>query len=537
LLGTAIAAASTAGVSAAQASPAPFAPNWDSLVGGYRAPDWFRDAKFGIWAHWTAQCVPEMGDWYARNMYIQGHAQYEHHLKSYGHPTQVGFMEMNHRWKAENWNPDALLDLYMRAGAKYVVALANHHDNFDNYNSKYHGWNSTRIGPKRDIVGIWAKAARKRGLRFGVSNHSGNAWHWFQTAYGYDAEGPLAGRRYDAFRLTPASGKGTWWQGLDPQDLYSGRNMVIPDGFTDARAAADWHAAHDGVWHVPPPANNPAFTRRWFLRCRDLIDSYRPDLLYFDNDGIPLGQAGMDIAAHFYNASMAWHGGKLEAVLNTKGLHGDRRLAVVEDVERGSRDDIQQQPWQTDTCIGDWHYSRSVFDNHRYKSAATVIQILCDVVSKNGNLLLSVPLRSDGTIDADERETLEGISTWMGRNGEAIHGTRPWRRFGEGPTRVAGGSMSESASQPLTAEDIRYTSKDGTLYAIALGWPKDGRLRLTALAQDSALAPGAIERVEALGVGDSLSFTRTSKALEVRLPQGLAGSPAVALKLRGKGLA
>jgi alpha-L-fucosidase len=533
-------AAATAGslaVPTVQAAPPAFNPTWDFLIGGYRAPDWFRDAKFGIWAHWTAQCVPEQGDWYARNMYIQGHAQYEHHLKTYGHPTQVGFMEMNHRWKAENWNPDELLDLYVKCGAKYFVTLANHHDNFDNYDSKYHGWNSTRIGPMRDIVGIWAKAARKRGLRFGVSNHAGNAWHWFQTAYGYDAQGPLAGRRYDAFNLTQADGKGTWWEGLDPQDLYTGRNMVIPDGITDPKAAADWHAANDGLWHVPPPAHNPAFTRRWFLRCRDLIDSYRPDLLYFDNDGIPLGQAGMDITAHFYNASMAWHGGRLEAVLNAKGLYGNRRLAVVEDVERGSRDDIQPHPWQTDTCIGDWHYSRSVFENHRYKSAATVIHILCDVVSKNGNLLLSVPMKGDGSIDSDERKTLEGIAAWMARNGEAIHGTRPWRRFGEGPTQVKGGAMGEQSAKPFTAEDIRFTTKGGALYAVAMGWPQDGVMRIRTLAQDSALAPGRIDHIQALGAAGGLAFKRTREGLEVKLPEGLAGAPAVALKIRGAGLA
>ena len=530
------AAAGTLAAQHAHAAPTPFTPTWDSLVGGYRTPDWFRDAKFGIWAHWSAQCVPEMGDWYARSMYLQGHPQYEHHLKTYGHPAQVGFMEMNNRWKAENWDPEALLDLYVKAGAKYFVALANHHDNFDNYNSKYHGWNSVRVGPKKDLVGVWAKAARARGLRFGVSNHSAHSWHWFQPAYGYDPEGPLAGRRYDAYRLTKADGKGTWWQGLDPQELYTGRNMVMPDGINSQRAAWDWHEAHDRQWDERPPQNNPAFTRQWFLRCRDLIDSYRPDLVYFDNSGLPLGQVGLDIAAHYYNASMAWHGGKLEAVLNTKGLPPNRRVAVVEDIERGFREDIDAQPWQTDTCIGDWHYSRSLYDNHQYKSAATVIQILCDVVSKNGNLLLSVPLRGDGTIDADERKTLEGIAAWMGRNGEAIHGTRPWRRYGEGPARVSGGAMNENSSQTLTAEDIRYTTKDGALYAIALGWPRDGMLRLASLAQDSALAPGAIERVEALGAPDSLPFTRTSKGLEVKLPDGLAGSLAVALKIRGNGL-
>jgi alpha-L-fucosidase len=533
----ATAAASTLAGPRAHAAAPQFTPNWESLAGGYRAPDWFRDAKFGIWAHWTAQCVPEQGDWYARSMYLQGHPQYEHHLQTYGHPTMVGFMEMNNRWKAEHWDPEALLDLYAKAGAKYFVALANHHDNFDTYDSKYHRWNSMRVGPKRDIVGTWAKAARARGLRFGVSNHSAHSWHWLQVAYGYDPEGPLAGRRYDAFRLTKADGLGTWWEGLDPQELYTGRNMVIPDGYDTQRGAWDWHEAHDRQWDERPPLHNPAFTKQWFLRCRDLIDSYRPDLLYFDNSGLPLGQAGLDIAAHYYNASMAWHGGKLEAVLNTKGLPPERRSAVVEDVERGSRENIQPLPWQTDTCIGDWHYNRSVFDNHQYKSAATVIQILCDVVSKNGNLLLSVPLRGDGTIDSDERQILEDLAAWMSRNGEAIHGTRPWRTFGEGPTRVTGGMMSENSSQPLTAEDIRFTAKGGALYAIAMGWPKDGVLRIQTLAQDSATTLGSIDRVEAAGSNDALPFTRTSKALEVKLPEGLAGSPAVALKLHGAGLA
>jgi alpha-L-fucosidase len=533
----ATAAAGALGTTRAQAAPAPFAPSWDSLVDGYRAPDWFRDAKFGIWAHWSAQCVPEMGDWYARQMYMQGHWQYEHHLKTYGHPTQVGFMEMQNRWKAGAWEPEALMELYVKAGARYFVALANHHDNFDAYDSKYHGWNSVRVGPKRDIVGTWAKAARAKGLRFGVSNHSAHAWHWLQPAYGYDAEGPLAGQRYDAFRLTKADGRGTWWEGLDPQQLYTGRNMVMPDGIRSIRTANEWHERNDRVWDEKAPPHNPAFTRSWFLRCRDLIDSYKPDLVYFDDSGLPLGQAGLDIAAHYYNASLAWHGGKLEAVLNAKEIPGERRAGLVEDVERGQRDSIEPLPWQTDTCIGDWHYNRGVFDNHRYKSAAVVIHQMADIVSKNGNLLLSIPLRSDGSIDADERKFLEAMAEWMGRNGEAIHGTRPWRRFGEGPTRVGGGMFSEAQAQNFTAEDIRFTTKGGALYAIALGWPRSGVLRIASLAHDSALAPGEIQRVEALGAADSLPFTRSRTGLEVKLPADLAGAPAVALKIRGAGLA
>lgn len=531
------AAAAAAALPRAHAAPAPFTPTWASLTDGYRAPDWFRDAKFGIWAHWSAQCVPEMGDWYARNMYRQGNWQYEHHLKTYGHPTKVGFMEMQNRWKVDAWEPEALMDLYEKAGAKYFVALANHHDNFDAYDSKYHAWNSVRVGPKRDLVGTWAKVARAKGLRFGVSNHSAHAWHWFQTAYGYDPEGPLAAQRYDAYRLTKADGKGTWWEGLDPQDLYTGRNMVMPDGITTIRTANEWHDANTGAWDEKPPAGNPAFVRQWFLRARDLIDSYKPDLVYFDDTGLPLGQAGLDITAHYYNASMAWHGGELEAVVNGKIIPPEHRAGLVEDVERGQRDSIEPLPWQTCTCIGDWHYNRGVFDNHAYKSAASVIHRLADIVSKNGNLLLSIPVRGNGAIDADERKFLDTMADWMGRNGEAIHGTRPWRSFGEGPTRVGNGGFSEDKAQSFTAEDIRFTAKAGALYAIALGWPKSGVLHIGALAQDSALAPGGIERVEVLGASDSLPFTRSRKGLEVRLPEGLAGAPAVALKIRGNGLA
>ena len=216
----------------------PFQPTWESLASQYQCPEWFRDAKFGIWAHWSAQCVPEQGDWYARQMYIQGHGQYNFHVRTYGHPSKFGFMELDNLWKADKWEPEKLMALYKRAGAKYFVSLANHHDNFDAYDSKYHAWNSVNVGPKKDIVGTWEKLARANGLRFGVSNHSAHSWHWFQTAYGYDGEGPEAGVRYDAYTLTKEDGKGKWWEGLDPQELYTGRNIVMPDGLTSARAVA-----------------------------------------------------------------------------------------------------------------------------------------------------------------------------------------------------------------------------------------------------------------------------------------------------------
>ena len=202
--------------------------DWALLAERRRTPEWFRDAKLGIWAHWGPQCVPEFGDWYGRLMYVQGNPFYEHHVRTYGHPSRFGFMELINRWRAENWDPEGLLDLYQAAGARYFVALANHHDNFDTFASAHHPWNSVNVGPRRDIIGTWAQAARRRGLPFGVSNHSAHAWHWWQTAYGYDAEGPLAGVRYDAWGLRKADGAGKWWAGLDPQELYTGPNMAPP---------------------------------------------------------------------------------------------------------------------------------------------------------------------------------------------------------------------------------------------------------------------------------------------------------------------
>ena len=213
-----------------------------------------------------------------------------------------------------------------------------------------------RVGPKRDIVGTWARIARARGLRFGVSNHSAHAWHWFQTAYGYDPEGERAGVRYDAFRLSAkATASGKWWQGLDPQELYTGRNIVMPDGITTMRTMREWHEKNTIYWDEKPPPANPEFTRSWLLRCQDLIDKYQPDLVYFDNTGLPLGQAGLDIAAHYYNANMGWHDGKLEAVVNAQSSCRPSCAAHwCEDVERGFREGIRA------AALADRHLHRRV---------------------------------------------------------------------------------------------------------------------------------------------------------------------------------
>ena len=506
----------------------PFQPTWESLAQNYQCPDWFRDAKFGIWAHWSAQCVPEQGDWYARQMYIQGHRQYEHHLKTYAHPSQSGFMEIDNLWKAENWRPEELMELYVRAGAKYFVALANHHDNFDNYDSKYHAWNSVNVGPKRDLIGIWEKTARAHGLRFGVTNHSAHSWHWLQTAYGYDAEGEMAGIRYDAFKLTKADGKGKWWEGLDPQELYTGPNIVVPDGFTSAQAMRDWHDKNDLVWNENPPPMNPKFVESWLLRCRDLVDKYHPDLLYFDNTELPLGQAGLDITAHFYNASMEWHGGKLEAVVNAKKLAPDHRTALVEDYERGFADEIKPQPWQTDTCIGSWHYDINRLEKHSYKTVGQVVRMLVDIVSKNGNLLLNIPVKGDGTIDSDEIKFLDGLAAWMQINGEGIFGSRPWKIFGEGPAKIVAGMFNENKVK-FGAQDIRFTTKGENLYAYFLGWPEDGQLAIQSLGKDAA--GKNVASLSLLSSEEKISWTQDAGALRATLPQTKPGNDVFALKL------
>jgi alpha-L-fucosidase len=513
-----------------------FQPNWDSLTAGYQAPEWFRDAKFGIWAHWSAQCVPEFGDWYARRMYLQGDEYYDHHLKHYGHPADSGFMQLDHMWKAENWDPEHLIGLYQAAGAKYFVALANHHDNFDNFASSHHAWNSTRVGPMKDIIGAWAKVARARGLRFGVSNHSAHAWHWFQAAYAYDPEGPRKGQRYDAARLTKADGVGQWWEGLDPQELYAGPSIVMPDGLGSIAEANVWHEQNDRQWEERPPANNPAFVRQWGLRCKELIDKYQPDLVYFDDYDIPMGQTGLDVVAHYYNANRAWHGGKLEAVVNAKRLDPFKRFGIVEDVERGGRGAIDSAPWQTDTCIGDWHYKRSLFETNGYKSVGAVVSELCDIVSKNGNLLLSIPLKPDGTHDSLELAFLTGLGEWMNRNGEAIYGSRPWRVFGEGPNNNGGGDFDELSYGAYTGKDIRFTTKAGALNAMVMGKPDGGVVRITSLADGAAVGRGQVERVELVGAGDPLAFRRTGEALEVTLPEPARGALIPVLKIQGAGL-
>ena len=470
----------------------PFAPNMASLE-QYHAPDWFRDAKFGIWAHWGPQAVPRAGDWYARQMYIPGHPHYDHHLKTYGHPSEVGYKDIIPLWKAEKFDPEALMDKYVAAGAKYFVSMGVHHDNFDLWNSKTHRWNAAAMGPKRDIVGAWKAAAKKRGLRFGVSAHLGASHNWFYPSHLYDQMWPKLGVNYD---------------GADPRfaDLYHD-NKDEPYRSTE-------------TWYT----RDPAYHQIWFDRIRDLVENYQPDLLYSDG-GLPFGIVGRSLLSHFYN-NAADKTGRTQAVYNCKALGSGEYSSkmCVQDVERGVLKGINPLPWQTDTSNGDWFYS----DNYTYKTAPDVIHMLADIVSKNGNLLLNIVLYPDGSLPPESQSLLDELAAWMSVNSEAIHGSRPWKIYGEGPTETADGAFMEN--NVYTGQDIRFTTKGDTLYAITLGDP-GATCRIAALGRKAGHLSRPVRKVKLLGQAKPVPFRQTDEALVVDMPANLPTRHGSVLKL------
>lgn len=504
---------------------------WESLS-QYEVPEWFRDAKLGIWAHWGPQCVEGSGDWMARKLYMEGSREYKHHVENYGHPSEFGFKDILPLFKAEKWDPDYLVGLYKKVGARYFFALGNHHDNFDLWDSKYQEWNSKDIGPEKDILAGWAEACRKHDMKFGVSLHADHAWSWYEPARRYDRNGSRAGVPYDG-RMTKEDGKGKWWEGLDPQKLYAQNHPESYGSWSDGMIHKQW------AWGNGVTLPSAEFVSNFYDRTLDVINRYNPDLLYFDVTGVPfypVSDAGLKIAAHFYNHNLASHKGDFSAVMFGKILTDTQKEALVWDVERGAPNQIYDKPWQTCTCIGDWHYNDGVYKNDRYKSAAQVIKMLADVVSKNGNLLLSIPLRGDGTFDDKEEKIIAGIGEWMQVNGEAIYSTRPWHKFGEGPIaesdiKINAQGFNEGAYTKATSEEIRFTQTPKHLYAISLAWPEDGMIKVKSLADGSSLHKRKIKSVELLGYG-KVKFTRDGEGLKVTLPDDAPRSVAPVLRIR-----
>jgi alpha-L-fucosidase len=378
-----------------------------------------------------------------------------------------------------------------------------HHDNFDLWKSTYQPrWNAAAAGPKKDIVGLWQKAAARHGLRFAVSEHLSNSYNWFATSHMSDTTGPYAGVPYD---------------GADPAyaDLYH----PLPKDYD-----------YSAVARTAMSRNAPdTWKQLYFKRIKELVDNYHPDLLYTDG-GIPFEEYGLSLVAHLYNSNAARHGGKVEAVYTSKTRQDCQTGTCVLDLERGVAGGIPANPWQTDTCIGNWHYDRAA----KYKTPKRVIDMLVDIVSRNGNLMLNFPLPNSGALDPEELKILDEITKWMAVNSEGIYETRPWKIFGDGPVAAApapaagarGGGFNEQNRKDFTAEEVRFTTKGSALYAFAMGWPdKQAVIKPLTVAQFKA------KNVELLGFKGKLKWTQDEKGLTVQMPEQKPSDHAIALKV------
>ena len=482
-----------------------FEPTFDSLL-QYSAPEWFRNAKFGIWSHWGPQSVPMFGDWYARNMYIQGTPQYEYHVRHYGHPSRFGYKDLCALWKAENFDPEGLMEKYHKAGARYFMSQGTHHDHFFNYDSRINRMNSVRVGPHKDILALWKAAADKFGMPFGISEHLAASFSWWRVNKGCDQYGPYAGVPYD---------------GSDPawQDFYHANQE---HGTENPQEASPWYTS------------NPAFRDYW-LRCvNEMIERFEPDLIYTDGS-LPFGEHwmgpreassgaetyswGLRAVANLYNTSIRRHGENRAVYLQKD--RDPRIFGVgVLDIEKSQLPGIMPEPWHTDTCIGNWFY-----DVHSpYKRPEQIIEMLVDIISKNGVMLLNILQRPDGTIDEDAEFILQQIGAWFAVCSEAVYDTRPWRVFGEGDTFVKIEGFREDKTD-WTRNDFRFVAKDGAVYAFLMGAKGGETVTLRSFAEQP------VSSVELLGYGP-VPFEKVFGVLNVSLPENLPVPCANALKIR-----
>jgi alpha-L-fucosidase len=480
----------------------PYPADWKGLSRLYTVPDWWREAKFGAWAHWDPQSMPEQGDWYARGMYIQGNRQYEYNLKNFGHPSVYGYKDICHNWVIDRWNPEELVDLFVEMGARYFMAMGVHHDNFDCWNSAYQPWNSVNVGPRQDIVGTWEKVARQRGLRFGIGFHNSPPRTWGQfmpVRYTSDKTGPMKGVPYDALQ-TIADGKGKWWEGMDPVDLYG--------------------PVHD----KKDPLHSP-FANQFMWRVDDAITKYHPDVIYFDEHAgdsqvdlgvhMGLGFLAPPLIANYYNKSLKWNSGKMDVVINLKGVGGrynsfqnnpellpDVDRSLVKSTEAFIETEIMAYPFQTETSIADWHYQTG----QKYMDAWTAIRSLMQNVCRNGSMLLNITQHGRGDLDPQVIRICKDIGAWLKINGEVVYGSRPYEAYGE--------------------NSICYTRNNGNVYATIMDW-QGGPITLKALRVGGATL-GKISKVEMLGSDVMLKFVQDDQGLSVTFSDSVQALPGIA---------
>jgi alpha-L-fucosidase len=472
------------------ANAGPFRPDWDSLQ-QYKVPEWYRDAKFGIFIHWGVYSVPAFGnEWYPREMYMEGTEINKHQVAKYGPLDKFGYKDFIPMFKAENFDAKAWAKLFKDAGAKYVVPVFEHHDGFAMYDSGLSDWTVKKMGPHRDTGGELAAAVRAEGMHLGASSHR-IEHDWF-----------MEGGRNEVSDVN------------DPKNaaLYGpAHHRINADGDV---LANDWTYV------------SPAYAEDWLARDAEIVQKYHPDVMYFD---WWIGQPSIrpyltKFAAYYYNESSSR--GPV-GVINYKEVDMREGTAVL-DIERGQLSGIQERTWQTDTSVSNrsWGY----IENDTFKTPQFVVQQLADIVSKNGNLLLNIGPRSDGTIPQPVQQVLLDVGAWLKVNGAAIYGTRPWTIFGEGPTKVEAGSFHDTDTKPYTAEDFRFTTKDGALYAIEMAWPKSGEALIHSLPANT-VGTSRVTAVTLLANGSHLTFSQKEDGLHIQVPNEAPGSLAFAYRI------
>jgi alpha-L-fucosidase len=471
----------------------PFRADWQSLR-QYEVPEWYRDAKFGIFIHWGVYSVPAFGsEWYPRDMYRPGSEEYKHHLATYGPVDKFGYRDFIPMFKAEHFNPAAWARLFLESGAKYVIPVFEHHDGFAMYDSGLSDWTAAKMGPNRDLMGDLATAIRAQGLHLGASFH--RVEHNFFFDVGRRIDSDVNDSRYASF-YGPAHIR-----------LENKENTPLANDFTFVSSA--W--ADD-----------------WLARSAEIVEKYHPEVMWFDWwVGHPSMRGALSrFAAFYYNESMKYSGNP--CVINYKYFAMEEHSAVL-DLERGQLSAIRPLAWQTDTSVGNksWGY----IENDTFKSAEFIVHQLIDIVSKNGNLLLNIGPRSDGTIPAEVQNVLLETGHWLQVNGEAIYGTRPWRVFGEGPTKTIAGPFHDTETQAYTAEDFRFTQKNGVVYAIQMVWPPNATAIIRSLAPNLLGAQSRIQSIRLLGTEGNLSFQQRPDGLYVQLPAKPIGKYAYALRI------
>ena len=465
----------------------PFKADWKSLE-NFQVPAWYIDGKFGIFIHWGAYSVPAFGnEWYPRNMYVGGSKEYKHHVETYGPQSRFGYKDFLPMFKAEKFDAASWAKLLRESGAKYVVPVAEHHDGFPMYDYDFTEWSAAKMGPKRDVLGELAQAIRKEGLVCGASSHRVEHWWFFDAGMKFDSD--VRDPRYAAF-YGPAK---------------------------DQKAAENQRE---------PPTRE--FLEDWLVRSCQIVDKYQPQLIWFDwwIAQPPVHPYLRKFAAYYYNRGVEWKKG---VAINYK-KHGGESFpdgAGVLDIERGQLAVIRPYFWQTDTSVSknSWGYVK----NQDYKTVDSLVDDLVDIVSKNGALLLNIGPKPDGTIPEPEQEMLLEIGRWLKVNGASIYGTRPWRVYGEGPTRVVEGPFGDTKRKPFTGEDIRFTTRGDILYAIALAWPDSGRLVIKSLGGGANKT--RVKDVSLLGYSGTLEWKQTARGLEVNLPGAKPCEYAFTLKI------